>query len=111
MVNRGSLSRRRGPSGGLYLAKDFGVLGGYRLNPDDTEVISFQVGDSAISMADAETEWDAVMARYKPNNVTFGLEEDEIENNFRSLPNKESLLRDLATQFEISRSSLLHSWT
>lgn len=72
-------------------------MGGYRLNPDDTEVISFQVGDSAISMADAETEWDAVMARYKPNNVTFGLEEDEIENNFHSLPNKESLLRDLAT--------------
>lgn len=83
---------------GLYLAKDFGVLGGYRLNsPADSEVISFQVGDSAISMANADTEWDAVMARYKPSAVPFGLEEDEIENGFHSLPNKESLLRDLAT--------------
>jgi diguanylate cyclase (GGDEF)-like protein len=82
---------------GLYLAKDFGVLGGYRLSPDDTEVVSFQVGDSAISMANAETEWDTVMARYRPSDVQFSLEEDEIENDFHSLPKKESLLRDLAT--------------
>jgi diguanylate cyclase (GGDEF)-like protein len=83
---------------GLYLAKDFGVLGSYRLNPpDDTEVTSFQVGDSAISMPNAEAEWDAVMARHKPSEVVFGLEEAEAQSDFHSLPNKEALLIHLVT--------------
>ena len=50
----------------LYLARDFGVLGGFRLNPpDDTEVTWFQIGDAAISVPNPDTEWDRVMARYR----------------------------------------------
>lgn len=51
---------------GLYLAQDFGVFSGNRSNPPaNTEVTWFQVGEGAITMANPETEWDSVMARYK----------------------------------------------
>jgi hypothetical protein len=48
---------------GLYLAQDFGVLAGTRLNPsDNTEVDWFRIGEGAITMANPDTEWDRVMA-------------------------------------------------
>jgi hypothetical protein len=52
---------------GLYLAKDFSVLQSYQMNsPDDTEVISFQIAECAVGMANPDAEWDAVMSRYRP---------------------------------------------
>jgi len=81
---------------GLYLAKDFGVLQGYRLNaPDDTEVTWFQVGDSTMSMPDPETEWDRTMAQHRPSEATLSLDVDDIKNDLNSLPNHEALLTDL----------------
>jgi hypothetical protein len=52
---------------GLYLAKDFSVLQSYQMNsPDDTEVISFQIAECAVGMANPDAEWDTVMSRYLP---------------------------------------------
>jgi hypothetical protein len=70
---------------GLYLAQDFGVVAGFRLDAlrNNTGVNWFQVGDGAITMADPETEWDRVMARYKPSRATVpNTEIDEIEKAF-----------------------------
>lgn len=65
-VFKGTIFSDQGLKIGLYLAKDFGVLAGYQLNPpDDTEVISFQVGEGAITMANPDTEWDRVMAGFR----------------------------------------------
>jgi serine/threonine protein kinase len=68
---------------GLCLAKDFGVLAGYR-PPDDTEVTWFQIGESSVAMADPETEWDRVMAGYKRPTVAQSGRVDEIERAFRT---------------------------
>src|ERR1700688_22002 len=54
---------------GLYLAQDFGVLGGFRFNaPSDTEIVWFQVGESAITMKNLDDQWDIVTARYGRSN-------------------------------------------
>jgi hypothetical protein len=50
---------------GLYLARDFGVLGGLRNNPDETEITWFQISETAITMRDLDSQWDLVTARYQ----------------------------------------------
>jgi hypothetical protein len=45
---------------GLYLAIDFHVFSSH--SSPEGEVISFRIGESAIGMANPETEWDRVMA-------------------------------------------------
>jgi uncharacterized protein (TIGR02391 family) len=68
---------------GLYLARDFNVLGGYTVNPDDTEITSFRISESVITIEDIDSLWDVVTARYKPvegtslNSIerTFAFEE------------------------------------
>ena len=44
---------------------------GYQLNtPDDTEVVSFQIGEGAVGMAIPDAEWDATVSRYKPRALS-----------------------------------------
>jgi uncharacterized protein (TIGR02391 family) len=51
---------------GLYLARDFNVLHGFRMNtPDDTEVVWFQLGENAITLKNIDVQWDIVTSRYK----------------------------------------------
>lgn len=49
---------------GLYLAKDFNVLSSY--GSDMKEVAQFRIAETAIGMANPDTEWDRVMARLRP---------------------------------------------
>jgi len=69
---------------GLYLAQDFGVLGGFRFNAsDDTEIVWFQVSEAAITMKDIDDQWDIVTARYAhPDDLAYGSPfVDEIEKS------------------------------
>jgi serine/threonine protein kinase len=51
---------------GLYLAQDFGVLAGFRFDaPSDTEIVWFQVGESAITKKNLDDQWDIVTATYQ----------------------------------------------
>jgi len=51
---------------GLFLARDFGVLSAMTMNsPADTEVVSFRIGEAAITLKDIESKWDAVTAQFK----------------------------------------------
>ena len=49
---------------GLYLAKDFNVLSSY--GSDVKEVAQFRIAETAIGMANPETEWDRVVAILNP---------------------------------------------
>ncbi len=66
---------------GLYLAQDFGVLGGFRFNaPSDTEIVWFQIGEGAITMKDIDGQWDIVTARYAhPDDLAYGRTVEDIE--------------------------------
>jgi hypothetical protein len=50
---------------GLYLAKNFSVLGSVR-PPDGLEIEWFQVAEWAMSIANPDTEWDAMVFRSTP---------------------------------------------
>lgn len=55
---------------GLYLAQDFGVLAGVRLNsPADTEIVWFQTGERAITLQNIESQWDKVTASYMASRL------------------------------------------
>jgi serine/threonine protein kinase len=70
---------------GLYLAQDFGVLMGWRLSePARTEVVWFQIGEGAISMANPDTEWDRVMTGYRRPIAVPSADVDEIEKALRA---------------------------
>ncbi len=43
---------------GLYLAQEFGVLGGSRLNPEQSEILSLRIGESIATMKDIDNAWD-----------------------------------------------------
>jgi uncharacterized protein (TIGR02391 family) len=51
---------------GLYLLPEFNVLSAYRLNASETEIISFGISESAVTIQDTDSQWDVVTARYKP---------------------------------------------
>jgi len=51
---------------GLYLTPEFHVLSGYRLNASETEILSFGISESAVTMKDVDSQWDVITARYKP---------------------------------------------
>ena len=62
---------------GLYLALDFEVLGGLRMNPDNTEVTWFQISERAITTENLDAQWDLQMAKYRtetrqPSTPTSG---------------------------------------
>lgn len=68
---------------GLYLSRDFNALASYRLNlPEDTEVVSFQVAEGAISMANPDREWDRIMTAWRP---TPALQDNDSESKARRL--------------------------
>lgn len=49
---------------GLYLAQDFGILGGSR-NPSGAEVELFQISENAATTKDLDGQWDIQMTRYR----------------------------------------------
>jgi hypothetical protein len=72
---------------GLYLAQDFGVLSGFRLNPPaNTEILWFQVAETAITMKNLDDQWDIVTARYGlPKELVYGsYNVEEIEKAFQA---------------------------
>jgi len=62
---------------GLYLALDFRVFSSH--NSPTWEVTSFRISEAAISMADPETEWDRVMATYRPSRRQIAETVDQIQ--------------------------------
>ena len=47
---------------GLYLARDFGALGGWGMNPEQTELISLRIAENIVTIGDISKEWDAYIA-------------------------------------------------
>lgn len=66
---------------GLYLAQDFGALGGWLTNPEQTELSSLRIAENIVTIKNISNEWDAYVAR----NTSFDNPADRITDMERLL--------------------------
>jgi hypothetical protein len=93
---------------GLYLARDFNVLSGFR-PPDDIEITSFRIGEGAITIEDIESQWDVVTGWYKPSQSATQIERSDVadENSINVFVSHSSADIEIAqTLIELLRSAL-----
>jgi len=89
---------------GLYLIADFNVLQSRQMNqPDQTEVVAFQVGEGIITRGDLNGAWDAVTSAYKPMPLPGTQQPPEVERTV-----EEMLFREATQQGELGFEHLLH---
>jgi uncharacterized protein (TIGR02391 family) len=65
---------------GLYLAHEFGVLGGWSQKPGQTEPTSIQIAESIVEISDPRKTWDETVARsiaYVEGSDEEGKEEEQ----------------------------------
>jgi hypothetical protein len=48
---------------GLYLVRDFGVLCGWGMNAQQTELVSLRIAENIVTIKDVQKEWDAFIER------------------------------------------------
>jgi len=71
---------------GLYLAQDFGALGGWSTNPEQTELATLRIAENIVTIKNISNEWDAYVER----NTSFDKPPDRITDMERLLTGNES---------------------
>jgi serine/threonine protein kinase len=67
---------------GLYLAQDFNVFTGFRLNPpDNTEILWFGLGEAAIILKDIDEQWQKLADGYRRGFVLQNGDDPEQKEN------------------------------